>query len=355
MTTPSPELFDENHPEAIAQRARGKKQFKIFIYIFLFFAITATVFQMTIIINRRLQMTGDGKNVDSYKFDLSNLTVPRKYLVASGVSKDGQRVLDHPIDTISMSKVKELNEKSKLHPKRFVVSDEKVIGVTLNGQSRAYLLQQMRWHEIINDVVGDTPIAVTYNELTDSVVVFDRRVNNKTIEFGYSGLLYNSNLLMYDRHPEREKQSLWSQLLFKPISGPAVTQNLKLKVLPVAYTTWGEWSTQHPDTDVMRGIDNMRKDFYKKNPMENYFKEKKLRFPVAPLPSKTHSPEALFTPIVAWESDNNIWMSQLLEEDRPKPNIPPGVPVVYSRYFAWYAFTNQQQLKKTSTDQAEAD
>ena len=120
------------------------------------------------------------------------------------------------------------------------------VTVTLNGESRAYPLLVMQCHEIANDTLGGVPIAVTYNPLCDSVVVFDRRVGDEVLEFGVSGLLYSSNMLMFDRRPDALGESLWCQLLGRAISGPLV--DTPLAVLDAAVTDWAGWLADHPGT-----------------------------------------------------------------------------------------------------------
>ena len=113
---------------------------------------------------------------------------------------------------------------------RFLVPGDLVIGLSLHGEARAYPLEILALHEVCNDTLGGEPILVTYQPLCDSAVVFERRVDGHTREFGVSGLLYNSNLLMYDRHPEQpQDESLWSQLQFRALAGPAAAQHATLR------------------------------------------------------------------------------------------------------------------------------
>ncbi|MBI1367895.1 MAG: DUF3179 domain-containing protein [Planctomycetes bacterium] len=173
--------------------------------------------------------------------------------------------------------LKELDERNFKSWTRFVVSHDEVIGVTINGESRAYPIRYLRWHEIVNDTIGGAPVAVTYNPLCDSSVVFDRRLNGITLNFGFSGLLYNSNLVMYDR----DSMSLFCQLKAAAIAGPLAGQSLT--VLPLWYGTWKDWSEQHPDTSVFTG-NNIYKERYYRDPLPDYYDKGELRFPVAPLP-----------------------------------------------------------------------
>ncbi len=161
----------------------------------------------------------------------------------------------------------------------FMQPDESVIGIELSGDARAYPLRVMDAHEAVNDLVGRVPVAVTYCPLCDSSVVFDRRVDGQTFEFGISGLLYNSNVMLYDRQ-QNEPVSLWSQLMNQAVSGPAVGS--QLQTLPVEVTTWADWRSRHPNCRVLLtgAPDGGR-------PYENYFSLPDLMFPV------NHSDERL--------------------------------------------------------------
>ena len=88
-------------------------------------------------------------------------------------------------------------------------------GVNYNGEQRAYPQRIMNWHEIVNDIYGETPIAITFCPLCGTAEAFVRVVNSETVEFGVSGKLYNSDLVMYDR----TEGSLWQQITGEGNSG----------------------------------------------------------------------------------------------------------------------------------------
>ena len=98
-----------------------------------------------------------------------------------------------------------------------------------------------------NDVVGGKPVALAYCTLCGAGVLFDTTVGETTYEFGSSGLLYRSNKLMYDR----KTRSLWNQLTGEPVVGRLVGSGIKLRVLPIVLTSWGDWKRQHPETSVL--------------------------------------------------------------------------------------------------------
>ena len=106
------------------------------------------------------------------------------------------------------------------------------------GIARAYPLRLLNWHEVINDTLGGQPVAITYSPLCDSSVGFRRMVADKVQEFGVSGLLLNSNLIMYNRQSGAADESLWSQLQCRAIAGPAAASQQTLEVLPIAVVSW---------------------------------------------------------------------------------------------------------------------
>ncbi|MFW5653562.1 MAG: DUF3179 domain-containing (seleno)protein [Planctomycetota bacterium] len=251
-------------------------------WIFIIFAIVVVLL---------LARTTGNPELDSYGFDLSNLRVDAEAVVSSGMPRGplidgtgvalnpegiragGMRAIIEPA-TITADEVAVLNEAER---GKFLVGDDRVVGVTFNGESRAYPLRVLNWHEIINDVVGGVPIAVTYSPLSDSVVVFDRRLNGQTISFAHSGIVYNSNLLMYDVRAEVESSSLWSQLRFSAIAGPMA--GTSLTVLPMSVCHWDTWVENAPDTTVIRGIETYRKQ-YRRDPYGPYFNSGEVKYPV---------------------------------------------------------------------------
>lgn len=159
----------------------------------------------------------------------------------------------------------------------YLKESDRVIGVTIGGESRAYPLRILVWHEIANDVLGGVPIAVTYCPLCDSALVFDRRAGEQTREFGVSGKLYRSNVLMYDRQKDEGDESLWSQLQMRAVVGPAAREGLKLELLPSTLTTWSQWRRDHPDTTVL-SLDTGHRRNYAGTAYASYFANDHISF-----------------------------------------------------------------------------
>ncbi|MEC3863055.1 DUF3179 domain-containing protein [Mesobacterium sp. TK19101] len=123
---------------------------------------------------------------------------------------------------------------------------EPVIALELAGaQARAYPLRYLTWHEIVNDVVADLPVAVTFCPLCNSAVVFDRRVGERVLEFGVSGKLRNSDMIMYDRQTE----SWWQQAVGLGIVGEMT--GVDLAMLPAWVESWEAFRARNPDGLVM--------------------------------------------------------------------------------------------------------
>jgi hypothetical protein len=127
----------------------------------------------------------------------------------------------------------------------FLAENEPVLALEIDGDARAYPVQILMWHEIVNDTVAGAPVAVTYCPLCNSALAYDRRVEGRVMEFGTSGLLWNSALVMYDRQTE----TLWSHFTGQGIVG-ALT-GVELEAFPVATVPWGLWRDAHPDGLVL--------------------------------------------------------------------------------------------------------
>ena len=145
----------------------------------------------------------------------------------------------------------------------FLDDDEPVVAVEVNGDARAYPLQVLTWHEIVNDTIGGEPVTVTYCPLCNSAIAYDRRVGDRILDFGTSGRLYNSALVMYDRQTE----SLWSHFSAEAIAG--VLAGEELERYPTAMVGWAEWRDANPDGLVLSRKTGHVRD-YGRNPYTGY-------------------------------------------------------------------------------------
>jgi len=129
----------------------------------------------------------------------------------------------------------------------WLLADDRIFALDYNGATRAYPQRIMNWHEIVNDEANDTPIAVTFCPLCGSALAFERKVDGVITEFGVSGKLHNSDLVMYDRY----EGNLWQQITGEAIVGPAARRDEILVKVPIITVEWSQWRAEHPDTEVL--------------------------------------------------------------------------------------------------------
>jgi hypothetical protein len=161
----------------------------------------------------------------------------------------------------------------------YLLDEEPVFGVVVNGEARAYPLRIVDNHEMANDVIGGVPVSIAYCTLCGAAIAYDGRgPDGQTITFGTSGFLYRSNKLMYDR-PTR---TLWNQLTGEPVLGELADTDIRLDILPIVLTAWADWLAQHPDTLVLdRDTGVYPADFYVSGVLYgDYFASEETMFPV---------------------------------------------------------------------------
>ena len=136
----------------------------------------------------------------------------------------------------------------------YLEQDEPVLGLVVNGEARAYPYRIMDPHEMANDVLGGVPISIAHCTLCGSAIAYDGRgPDGVTYTFSTSGLLYESNKLMYDR----QTRTLWNQFTGQPVLGPMVetvageASGRWFNAFPLVTTTWAAWLAEHPDTTVL--------------------------------------------------------------------------------------------------------
>lgn len=199
--------------------------------------------------------------------------VPLDEIKSGGPPKDGIPSIDAP-------------KFLKAQDTELISDDDLVIGLRLNGETRAYPLFILVWHEIVNDKIGNTPIAVTYCPLCFTTQVFDRTINDKETEFGTSGKLYNSNLVMYDRNTD----SMWSQALGKAVVGELT--GYELKRIPFDLAKWSDWKKLYPDTIVL-STETGHSRPYGSDPYGGYYTDSRVIFPVKNADDRMHPKEII--------------------------------------------------------------
>ena len=199
-------------------------------------------------------------------FVLEPASIPASEIIAGGPPRDGIPALNQPA-TLPAEQAG-------------VKDDELVLGVVVGGEARAYPVAILNWHELVNDILGGKPILVSFCPLCGTGMVFDRSVGEKARTFGVSGLLYRSDLLMYDR----ATNSLWSQISAEAVAGPLLGRRLRL--LRARVDRWGQWRRDHPETTVLSRETGYPRD-YNRTPYRGYSKSRKLFFP-APIDRRYH-------------------------------------------------------------------
>jgi hypothetical protein len=196
--------------------------------------------------------------------DPGKMKIRPEEITWGGVTVDGIPSLDHP----KLIAAADAN---------YLLDDDLVFGVEINGDARAYPLRIMGWHEMFNEVIGGVPVALAYCTLCGSGILFETHVEgrDRPFVFGSSGLLYRSNKLMFDR----ETDSLWNQFTGKPVVGPLVASGIQLKIRPVVITSWARWRESHPMTRVLSLDTGYRRDYGSGVVYAEYFASPDLMFP----------------------------------------------------------------------------
>ena len=199
-------------------------------------------------------------------FNLSYCLISKINILSGGPLKDGIPALVSP---------------PVVHAKQVNYLDpyDRVIGVTMGNEARAYPLDIIIWHEAINDTLNGIPILVTYCPLCDSALVFHREIGGIVKEFGVSGLLYQSNVLLYDRQQNSKNESLWSQLSMRAVCGPAAQKRHQLELIDSNLITFQAWTDLYPETTVVSIATGYNRS-YDQTAYAEYFSTDNLVFPV---------------------------------------------------------------------------
>lgn len=198
-------------------------------------------------------------------FDLAGASVPATAIERGGPPKDGIPAIDRPRFVAAAS--------------AGLSDDDRVLGAVHEGNARAYPVRILNWHEVVNDRIGSRAIVVTYCPLCGTGMAFEPPPVTLGASgsggggFGVSGLLYNSDVLLYDR----ATQSLWSQILSAAISGPL--KGTALVPVPLTHTSWADWRRRHPASEVLSTNTGFARD-YTRDPYAGYDRVQQLMFDV---------------------------------------------------------------------------
>ena len=181
-----------------------------------------------------------------WKTDFSTHSVPYSDIFSGDPPRDGIP----PIDDPKCTTFDDADE--------WIEALEPVIALEINGDGRAYPLQIMTWHEIVNDTVGGVPATITFCPLCSSAIAFDRTLDGVVYDFGTSGNLRNSDLVMWDRQTE----SWWQQFIGEAIVGELT--GTKLKLLPATVISWNDFEEAYPEGKVLSRDTGFRRDYGRK-------------------------------------------------------------------------------------------
>ncbi|GJL56788.1 MAG: hypothetical protein NPIRA02_39200 [Nitrospirales bacterium] len=235
----------------------------------------------------------------------------------------------------------------------FLNDQDRVLGLVEGNKTKAYPIKILNWHEIVNDSLSEKPVVVTYCPLCGTGIGFSPMVNNRHLTFGVSGLLYQSDMVMYDHKTE----SLWSQISMEAIAGPMT--GAKLTHIFLEHTTWGEWKKAHPTTLVLSTKTGVLRD-YQRDPYLGYAQRADLMFPVKPIDSR-FPPKAWVLGLTVGGTFKAYPFSELKKVKSPLHDQIHGqdlhitfnekaqsasafdahghpLPTVMAFWFAWYAF-----------------
>ncbi|MDJ0740303.1 MAG: DUF3179 domain-containing protein [Gammaproteobacteria bacterium] len=204
-------------------------------------------------------------------FALTGTLVPADEIHLGGPPRDGIPAIDAPRFVAAADA-------------DFLAADDRVLGIVHAGVARAYPVAILNWHEVVNDRIADDPVAITYCPLCGTGIAFAAGSADAPRSFGVSGLLYNSDVLLYDR----ETESLWSQLMMRAVSGPLSGE--RLTALPLSHTSWDAWRTRHPDSQVLSPDTGFDRD-YDRDPYAGYAGSDQLLFPVSAQSRRYHPKE----------------------------------------------------------------
>ena len=281
--------------------------------------------------------------LEVFKLTQADSDVPFESLMQACPARDCIPSIDQPL-FVNSSEVDYLRD------------DDLVMTLTHNGITRAYPTRILDHHEIVNDMFGPDPVAITYCPLCGSGLAFERRQNGQVLDFGVSSLLHNSDLVMYDRQTE----SLWQQITGEAFAGKS--RGSRLKTLPLSMVTWQDWRQQYPDGQVLT-VEAIKTDVYMKDAYGDYTESEKLYMPVSATDARLHPKRVIYgletgDKAIAidgkWLEQERQWSNDFdgkklflsLDQNGEVSASLDGEPVTVHRmfWFAWYSFHTNTAL-----------
>jgi hypothetical protein len=280
-------------------------------------------------------------------FDVSGASIPPSEIFRGGPPRDGIPAIDQPV--FISSKSTDLDDQAY------------VLGINFNGVAKAFPINIMNYHEIVNDDFGGDKVVITYCPLCGSGIGFKSTLDGKALTFGVSGLLYNSDVLLYDRQTE----SLWSQIMSLAVTGPM--KGTVLCMIPTENTTWGNWKRRFPESMVLSEKTGHARD-YSRTPYIGYDKNENIYFPVSANSNTFHPKEKVIgvsvngkykaypfselakiaSPIEDTFAKKNIIIYYDAKTESARATASDGEQLHYftAFWFAWYTFHPRTKVFK---------
>ncbi|MCP5246345.1 MAG: DUF3179 domain-containing protein [Burkholderiales bacterium] len=255
------------------------------------------------------QIQAESKN----GFSLDGALIPVDEIHFGGPPKDGIPALDNP-EFVPAGRA------------NFLQPNDRVLALRRNGVAKAYPLRILNWHEIVNDRFGDEAITIVYCPLCGSGTASRAKIGDQLLTFGVSGLLYNSDVLMYDR----QTQSLWSQIQAQAVTGPM--KGARLTGVSVIHTTWKDWFFRHPDTLVL-SLETGYQRNYDANPYQGYDQDNSIMFPVRFRSEGYHPKE----PVLGLVLDGSAKAYPFIELEKTVSETSNDAPVEIADELAGYS------------------
>ena len=227
----------------IFRTAVGTLFFGLAVFVILYFLMPH--------VSRNVYLAFKKTELEGWPTNTSRRLIPLDQLDNSGLPKDGMPAVDMPV-FVDVSDASE-----------WMYPNEPVISVIIEGTARAYPLNILLWHGVINDVVNEMPIAVTFCPLTYSSAVYEGQIEGRKIRFGVSGMLRNSNMILYDRLTH----SMWQQLTGRAVIGDLAGEEVNVLISQVI--PFNKFAVSYPDGKVMSRNTGFERD-YGTNPYVGY-------------------------------------------------------------------------------------
>jgi len=250
-----------------------------------------------------------GFDADGWSTDFSQRTVPLEEFVSGGPGRDGIPAIDRPrFVGIAAGE-------------RFLEPREPVAAVEIGGAARAYPIRILVWHEIVNDRIRGRPITVTYCPLCNSTVAFERRLGDRVLDFGTTGNLRNSDLVMYDRQTE----SWWQQLTGEAVVGELSGE--RLRTVRSQILSWRQFKRLHPGGSVLStetGYDRP----YGENPYVGYERPRSAPFALGGRPDDRLPPKERVVAVRTGPRSAVVYPFSRLRREAPIADAISGRSVV---------------------------